>query len=508
MEAIIEQTLDISSARLALAAEQTVYMLFWALLLGSLIGILLGILLVLTREGGILENRAAFRVLNGLINIVRSVPFIILLVFIMPVTKAIAGTTIGTRAALVPLVFYIGPYLARLVESSLLEVDPGILEAAEAMGASTPQIVWHFLLPEALPSLILTITTGTIGLLGVTAMAGAIGAGGVGDLALTYGYQQFNTPLMTATVIVLILFVQLIQSVGNHFSKKIRTSVRGAVRRADGVRRAGGKHGRVLSGGLRAGAVRGGRVRGFLRQKSPEIRQIAGALHGPVRERDQTDPGKGRVPAAGGGFFRPAAERHGAEQRRDRLQRGATHRLRPEFQQGLSRRPHPGQPDPDRAGWHLLHEAQIAERNQKRSGHRRSERRGEHRQSLRAAAESRMDHAEEDGRPLHREAEGHHREQIHLSFVEMDSLNIPRSLGDFDYAVITGSIVYNAKIDPSTALLQEDILDHLILQVVVKAENKDAQWTKDLVAAYHSDEFKAYMKKNNKGLWFVPKELQ
>ncbi len=90
----------------------------------------------------------------------------------------------------------------------------------------------------------------------------------------------------------------------------------------------------------------------------------------------------------------------------------------------------------------------------------------------------------------------------------MDSLNIPRSLGDFDYAVITGSIVYNAKIDPSTALLQEDILDHLILQVVVKAENKDAQWTKDLVAAYHSDEFKAYMKKNNKGLWFVPKELQ
>ncbi|WP_326974599.1 methionine ABC transporter permease [Caproicibacter sp. BJN0012] len=223
MEKLIEQSLDISSAKLLLAAEQTIYMLFWALLIGTLIGVSLGILLVLTRPGGVLGNRIAFSLLNDLINIVRSVPFIILLVFIMPLTKGIAGTTVGTRAALVPLVFYISPYLARLVESSLLEVDSGIIEAAEAMGASTLQIIWHFLLPEALPSLILTLTTGTIGLLGVTAMAGAIGAGGVGDLALTYGYQQFNTPLMTATVIVLILFVQMIQSVGNHFSKKVRT---------------------------------------------------------------------------------------------------------------------------------------------------------------------------------------------------------------------------------------------------------------------------------------------
>ncbi len=223
MEALIEQYLDISSAKLILAAEQTVYMLFWALLIGALIGVPLGILLVLTRKDGILESRTAFRLLNYLINIVRSVPFIILLVFIMPLTRAIVSTTIGTRAALVPLVFYISPYLARLVESSLLEVDAGILEAAEAMGASTAQIIWHFLLPEALPSLILSLTTGTIGLLGVTAMAGAIGAGGVGDLALTYGYQQFNTPLMTATVVVLILFVQLIQSIGNHFSRKVRT---------------------------------------------------------------------------------------------------------------------------------------------------------------------------------------------------------------------------------------------------------------------------------------------
>lgn len=220
---MIEKYLDISPAKLALAANQTIYMLFWALLIGALIGIPLGILLVLTRKKGILENRVIFSILNYLINIVRSVPFIILLVFIMPLTKAIVNTTIGTKAALVPLVFYICPYLARLVENSLLEVDLGIIEAAEAMGASAIQIIWHFLLPEALPSLILALTTGTIGLLGVTAMAGTIGGGGVGDLALTYGYQRFNTPLMIATVIVLILFVQFIQTLGNHLSRKART---------------------------------------------------------------------------------------------------------------------------------------------------------------------------------------------------------------------------------------------------------------------------------------------
>lgn len=220
---MIEQYLNISSAKMLLAANQTVYMLCSALLFGALIGIPLGVLLVLTRKNGILDNKAIYFILNNVINIVRSVPFVILLVVIMPLTKAVVNTTIGTKAALVPLVFYIAPYLARLVESSLLEVDRGIIEAAEAMGASTLQIIWHFLLPEALGSLILALTTGTIGLLGVTAMAGTIGGGGVGDLALTYGYQRFNTPLMIVTVIVLILFVQCIQSIGTHLSKKVRT---------------------------------------------------------------------------------------------------------------------------------------------------------------------------------------------------------------------------------------------------------------------------------------------
>ncbi|WP_313257670.1 methionine ABC transporter permease [Lacrimispora sp.] len=219
---MIEQYLGITSEQMIIAAGQTVYMLFWGLVLGSFLGIPLGILLTITRKGGILQNKVVYALINYTINIVRSVPYIILLVAIMPLTKIIVGTRIGTQAALVSLVFYITPFLSRLVESSLLEVDKGIIEAAEAMGATPVQVIWHFLLPEALGSLILSLTTGTIGLLGATAMAGAIGGGGVGNLALTYGYQQFNTPLMVATVIVLIVFVQLIQGIGNYLSKRVR----------------------------------------------------------------------------------------------------------------------------------------------------------------------------------------------------------------------------------------------------------------------------------------------
>lgn len=178
--------------------------------------------LVLTRSDSILPNRFIYGILNTIINTVRSVPFIILMVFIMPLTKMVVGTRIGTTAALVPLVIFIAPYLTRLFENSLLDVDRGIIEAAQAMGASYFEIIWYFLLPEAKGSLILSITTGTIGLLGATAMAGAIGAGGVGDLALTYGYERMNTPLMFLTVVILIIFVQIIQTVGNHFAFKSR----------------------------------------------------------------------------------------------------------------------------------------------------------------------------------------------------------------------------------------------------------------------------------------------
>jgi D-methionine transport system permease protein len=193
-----------------------------SLLFGALLGIPLGILLVVTRKGHILENRVIFSILNPIVNIFRSIPFIILLVAIIPFTRFIVGTTIGTTAAIVPLVLHIGPYMARLVENSLLEVNEGIIEAAQAMGASKTQIVFRFLIPEAFPSLILSLTTVTIGLIGATAMAGAIGGGGLGDLAITYGYQRFSTITIVVTVVLLIIIVQGIQSLGNIIERKIR----------------------------------------------------------------------------------------------------------------------------------------------------------------------------------------------------------------------------------------------------------------------------------------------
>lgn len=204
------------------AIIETIQMVGVSLFVGSLLGIPLGILLVITRSGGVLENKALYAILNPIINIVRSLPFIILLVAIIPFTRLIVHTSIGTSAAIVPLIIYIAPYIARLVETSLLEVNPGILEAAEAMGATPLQVIWYFLLPEAVSSLILSLTTATIGLIGATAMAGTVGGGGVGDLAIVYGYQRFDTVVVVTTVIILVILVQGIQSLGNMLSRKIR----------------------------------------------------------------------------------------------------------------------------------------------------------------------------------------------------------------------------------------------------------------------------------------------
>lgn len=212
----------ITYERLFNSGIQTLYMVGWSLVVGTLIGLALALLLVLCRKGGLTENLIVYSVVNVAVNIVRSVPFVILLITIMPLTRGIVGTTIGSKAALVPLVFYISPYMARLIENSLLEINPGILEAAQAMGASTWQIVRYFLIPETLGSIVLALTTGTIGLLGASAMAGYVGGGGVGDLALTYGYQQMNTPLMILTVIILVVMVQLLQLLGNTLSRKLR----------------------------------------------------------------------------------------------------------------------------------------------------------------------------------------------------------------------------------------------------------------------------------------------
>jgi D-methionine transport system permease protein len=204
------------------ALIETVQMVAFSLLFSALLGLPLGILLVVTRKGHLLENLPVFNVLNGIINVFRSIPFIILMVAIIPVTRLLVGTSIGTAAAVVPLVFYAGPYIARLIENSLLEVEPGVIEAAESMGATPWQIIIKFLIPEALSSLVLAFTIATVGLVGASAMAGAVGGGGLGDLAITYGYQRFDTAVMLITVGILVIMVQGLQTFGNITSKKIR----------------------------------------------------------------------------------------------------------------------------------------------------------------------------------------------------------------------------------------------------------------------------------------------
>jgi D-methionine transport system permease protein len=212
----------VNSDQIMEALIETIQMVAFSLVFSAIIGLPLGILLVVTRKGQLLENLPFFNILNGIINIFRSIPFIILMVAIIPITRVIVGTSIGTAAAVVPLVFYAGPYIARLVENSLLEVDKGVLEAAEAMGATPVQTIFKFLIPEALSSLVLAFTISTIGLVGASAMAGAVGGGGIGDLAITYGYQRFDTITMLITVAILIVIVQGLQSFGNILSKKIR----------------------------------------------------------------------------------------------------------------------------------------------------------------------------------------------------------------------------------------------------------------------------------------------
>jgi len=188
------------------------------------LGFPLAVLLVLTRPGRRLANPYVFQGLNVLINILRSLPFIILLLFILPLTKFLSGTTIGVRGVIVPLVFFATPYLARLVETSLLDVDRGVLEAYEAMGIGTRKIVTWVWLREALPSLILSLTTATIGTLGATAMAGLVGGGGLGDLAYRYGFQRFQPDVMIVTVVLLIIIVQGLQTLGNVLAAAFRHS--------------------------------------------------------------------------------------------------------------------------------------------------------------------------------------------------------------------------------------------------------------------------------------------
>ncbi|WP_119727863.1 methionine ABC transporter permease [Thermomonospora amylolytica] len=203
------------------AILETLQMTWWSSLLTALGGLLLGVLLVLTDRRGLLPAPPVHQVLGAIVNVGRSLPFIILMVAILPFTRAVTGTTIGTTAAIVPLAVAAIPFYARLVETALREVDPAVIAAARAMGASRRQIVGKVLLREARPGLVAGLTVTVIALIGYSAMAGAIGGGGLGDLAVRYGYQRFETGVMVATVVVLIVVVQLVQMLGDQLTRRL-----------------------------------------------------------------------------------------------------------------------------------------------------------------------------------------------------------------------------------------------------------------------------------------------
>ena len=203
------------------ALGETVYMVAVSMIVASAIGIPLGVLLLATGKNQVLELGIGNKTLSAIVNCVRSIPFIILMVAIIPFTRLIVGSSIGTTAAIVPLIIASIPLIARLVETSLREVPYGLIEAALSMGATPYQIIRRVLLPEAMPSIVAQLTTVIIVLIGESAMAGAVGGGGLGDLAIRYGYQRFNPEVMLATVIVLIVLVQVIQFLGNMLAKKL-----------------------------------------------------------------------------------------------------------------------------------------------------------------------------------------------------------------------------------------------------------------------------------------------
>lgn len=200
---------------------QTIYMVSVSMVIASVIGIPLGVLLVTTAKGQILECIVLNRIMAGIINAVRSIPFIILMVAIIPFTRMIVGTSIGTTAAMVPLTLAATPFIARQVENSIKEVPYGLIEAALSLGATPFQIIRHVLLPEAMSSIISQLTTVIIALIGASAMAGTIGGGGIGDLAIRYGYQRFRPDIMLVTVIILIITVQVVQFIGNYTAARL-----------------------------------------------------------------------------------------------------------------------------------------------------------------------------------------------------------------------------------------------------------------------------------------------
>ena len=201
--------------------NKTIIMVFFSTLFSVILGFIPAILLIVTAPKGLKPNKTVFNTLDTIINILRGFPFIILMVAIMPLTKLIVGKSIGTTAAIVPLTIAAAPFVARIIESALKEVDPGVVEAAKSFGASNTQIIFKVMLKEAVPSIISGLTLTIISIIGYSAMAGTVGAGGLGDLAVRYGYQRYQTDVMIVTVIILVIIVQVLQSLGNYLYKKL-----------------------------------------------------------------------------------------------------------------------------------------------------------------------------------------------------------------------------------------------------------------------------------------------
>jgi D-methionine transport system permease protein len=203
------------------ACTETLIMVGWSTLIAVVLGLPLGVLLVLTDKGGLLQNTVVNKVIGQIVNVGRSMPFIILMVALMNFTRWVTGTTIGSEAAIVPLAIGGIPFFARLVETAVREVDHGLVEAVQSMGGNTWTIVRKVLVPEALPSLIASTTTTVIALIGYSAMAGTVGGGGLGDLAVRYGYQRFETGLMWITVAILAVVISLIQFAGDYAARSL-----------------------------------------------------------------------------------------------------------------------------------------------------------------------------------------------------------------------------------------------------------------------------------------------
>lgn len=203
------------------ALLDTLYMVMSSTILAVIFGFILAIILVVTSPKGLNPNKLIYNILDFIINILRSMPFLILMISIAPLTKFIVGKSIGTNAAIVPLTIGAMPFAARVIESSLNEVDYGIIEAAKSFGSSNMQIIFKVMIKEALPSIVSGITLTVINVIGYSAMAGSIGAGGLGDVAVRYGYHRFKASVMIITVIILIILVQLIQALGNILYKKL-----------------------------------------------------------------------------------------------------------------------------------------------------------------------------------------------------------------------------------------------------------------------------------------------